>query len=236
MVSLQGGGLGEDDVATISHDLKNPLSIIALDVSVLQEQLAETAPSEMRRALVRIERNVAFINRLIHELLARSAAAATTEVSTAMQPTELGALLHAVIERTTSMHERERVYVEATRPAIVMAEATKLERVVANLVTNALKFSPPGSPIGVRLDLVGDAAAVSVIDQGPGIAADALRSLFERYRRGPGAHAYEGTGLGLYVSRTIIEAHGGRIGVDSELGKGSRFYFELPLLRGVPTW
>lgn len=237
MVSVQGGGLGDDDdIATLSHDLKNPLSIIALDVSVLQEQLTEGSSSELRRTLVRIERNVAYINRLLSELLDRPRATTALESSASMAPTELSGLLHAVVERTTSMQERERVHVDAPRPVIVMGDATRLERVIANLVINALKYSVRASAIGVRLEVVGDHACVSVIDQGPGVAPGELRSLFERHGRASSALGHEGSGLGLYVSRKIVEAHGGRIGVESELGEGSRFYFELPLLAGLPSW
>ncbi len=230
-----GSELDDDDVATISHDLKNPLSIITLDVGVLQERLAGSASGELRRALARIEQNVAFINRLIHDLLDLSALGAA-HFSMTMEPTDLGRLVASVVGRATTPAERERIYLDVPGPIIVMADAARVERVIENLLLNALKYAPSPTPIGVRVDLGDDHACVSVIDEGPGIAPPDQRLVFEKFRRGRASRRREGTGLGLYVCRKIVEAHGGRIGVDSELGKGSRFFFELPLLRGVPTW
>jgi signal transduction histidine kinase len=83
--------------------------------------------------------------------------------------------------------------------------------------------------VGIWLERIHDFARVSVTDAGPGLAADEQVTIFDRYRRGSTSHGTDGCGLGLYLSKRIIEAHGGRIAVESERGRGSRFYFELPL-------
>jgi signal transduction histidine kinase len=104
----------------------------------------------------------------------------------------------------------------------------RIERVVANLVQNALKYSPASCPVVVRVDLARDRACVVVRDYGQGLAVEEQGLVFEKYRRATTARDHEGSGLGLYVSKRIVEAHGGEIGVSSQPGKGSSFYFTLP--------
>lgn len=224
-------GLRDDDVVSISHDLKNPLSIITLDVSMLKEQMPSVS-NELDRALTRIEQNVAYINRLVHDLLDLSSIEAANLVMN-LEPTELAGLVSEVVERTTSARDRSRVLLDLECPVMVMADPSRLERVVANLLSNALKYSPRGSDVMVRLDVADEVACVSVIDQGPGLAPDEVSVVFDKYRRTRSARGREGTGLGLFVSKKIIEAHAGRIGVDSVFGKGSRFHFELATTRDV---
>jgi signal transduction histidine kinase len=112
----------------------------------------------------------------------------------------------------------------------VMLDELRIERVVANLLDNALKYTPVDAPISVSARREGDAATISVADSGPGLTAAEIANLFEPYRRGGAARGRSGTGLGLYVSKQIVEAHGGRIGVESVTGVGARFFFALPLL------
>jgi two-component system CheB/CheR fusion protein len=104
---------------------------------------------------------------------------------------------------------------------------------VVNFVQNALKYSPPDSTLRVRLDRRGDQAAISVIDAGPGIAAGDESFVFDKYRRTASARGKEGLGLGLYISRKIIEAHGGEIGLESTPGKGATFFVRLPRIAAV---
>ena len=220
--------LRDDDVATLSHDLKSPLAMIALDLCMLQERLPVQAALELRRTLDRIGQNVAFIDRLVHDLLDLSLIDAA-RLTVITEPTELTALVAEVVDRATPERDRRRVSIEAAGPAVVMGDGPRLERVIANLLGNALKYAPTRSEIVVRIE-VGDVARVSVIDQGPGLAVGEASTVFQKYRRATTARGREGAGLGLFVSHQIVEAHGGRIGVASEVGKGSCFYFELPLM------
>jgi signal transduction histidine kinase len=113
---------------------------------------------------------------------------------------------------------------------VVRCDGTRLEQVLHNLVSNALKYSPTGSSVELRVAQEGEEAVLSVVDQGIGISSEELRHLFAPFRRTSRAREVApGVGLGLSVARRIIEAHGGRIEVDSRPGAGSTFRVRLPL-------
>ena len=108
-----------------------------------------------------------------------------------------------------------------------------------NLLTNALKYSPSDQPVTVRVRRAGETARVEIGDHGPGLSAEQQAHLFERFFRVPGIEQQSGSGvglgLGLYICKTIVERHGGAMGVESDIGKGSIFWFSLPLDRGNPA-
>jgi signal transduction histidine kinase len=112
----------------------------------------------------------------------------------------------------------------------VEGDEMRIERVISNLVHNALKYGGDFGPVTVRLDARGACACVSVIDNGPGLTADEGRLVFERFQRAQRNASQDGYGLGLYTSRRIIEAHKGRIGHANQATRGSRFFFELPAI------
>jgi signal transduction histidine kinase len=215
--------IDQDDVAEIVHDLKAPLSSIALEAHLLAERLgAVRIPSSQ---IERIERNVAYMDHLVHELLDLCSLDAG-QFTIDRRPVEMCSLLEAVLDRVVPSHERHRVSLEANR-VVVSVDDRRMERVVANLVENALKYTPRHAGVVVRMSQTAAGVCIAVIDAGPGIAPGETARLFEKYRRGTSGRP--GTGLGLYVSRKIVEAHGGRIGVESVRGVGSRFYVELPV-------
>lgn len=224
----------DEDVAALGHDLRGPLSVIALEIAMLEERLETSSSEETASSLARIGRNLAFVDHMLHDLL-DLASIDSARFRIVREPVELVGRVVDVVERTVSTRDRERVSVEAPPRVTVLADARRIERVICNFLHNALKYSPAHSPITVRVEPVGNRARVSVIDQGPGLAPDEARRVFEKFRRARSARTHEGAGLGLYVSRKIVEAHGGQIGVQSVIGNGSRFYFELALTDPRPT-
>lgn len=218
----------QDGVAQIVHDLKSPLSTIALEVAVLEATLGPELAAATAHVLQRITRNVEFMDRLIHDLLDLSAIDAG-RFELQRKATDLRELVIGVLDRCVPTRERERLIVHADTPLELAVDDLRIERVIANLVHNALKYAPPATGVVVRLDRRRDDACLSVIDAGPGLTAAEASTVFEKHRRGSAALG-DGAGLGLYVSKRIVEAHGGRIGVDSQPGLGSRFFVELPLL------
>jgi PAS domain S-box-containing protein len=226
-VETTDAGLREEDVAQIVHDLKNPLSTITLEAYLLDDKLAHGRPSDARDALARITRNVEFLERMVQDLLDLcSLDAGRLELH--RKPTELRTLLEQIIDRVVPTRDRGRVSLHAAEPLTSSIDELRIERVVANLLQNALKYAPRVTGIVVGLAAVTDAIRVSVTDAGPGMTAAETGYVFDKFRRGSTAGSREGSGLGLYVSKKIVEAHGGRIDVTSVQGAGSQFFFELP--------
>ncbi|HMK72110.1 MAG TPA: PAS domain S-box protein [Myxococcaceae bacterium] len=221
----------EEFLEFISHDLKNPLSIISLQARVLARQLSGRGLPEEAHAVDVIAQSAAFIDRLVRELL-EMAYVESQRMELHLEPIALGPFLQTILDRTISSFDRLRVHLEAALPVTALIESQRIERVVVNFLQNALKYSPPGSPIAIRLGVQDGTAEVSVLDAGPGLSAEEASYVFDKYRRGTSASRKEGLGLGLYISRRIVEAHGGRIGVESTPGRGARFYFQVPLAKG----
>ncbi len=141
---------------------------------------------------------------------------------------DLTQLVTRSIDQNLLPGERARIEVEAVGPLAVVADPTRMERVIVNLLTNACKYSGPGDPVVVRVFRMGNDAVISVTDQGVGIDAEDLPRLFEKYFRATTAGTTAGVGLGLYGSRLIVEAHGGRIWAQSTVGTGSTFMVSIP--------
>ncbi len=219
-------GAPDDDVASLAHDLKNPLTVIMLETSQIEQRLGEHATPAILRGLERIAQNAAYVDRLVSDLLdVASADAGRLELR--LERLDLARLVGSAGERGVASPDRTRLRIDIRDIVFAWADEMRIERVIANLVANAFKYCPDGV-VTLRLETRGSYSCVSVIDSGPGLTSDEARRVFERYRRGATGNTH-GYGLGLYTSRKIIEAHRGRIGCVSKPGRGSRFYFELPL-------
>lgn len=210
-------------ITLIAHDLKTPLSIILLETEMLGVRLSAVQSAAIQKSLDRIAQNAAYIDRLVADLLDLD----VVDLELRLERVDLAILLREVIDRAVSTVDRNRVQLDVRCVAHVHGDRHRLERVVANFLSNALKYST--APVTVVLELAGTSARVTVIDQGHGLTPEQAQLVFDRYRRGP-TRGRDGYGLGLYISRKIIDAHGGRIGVESEPGAGSRFFFELAVM------
>jgi signal transduction histidine kinase len=217
-----------EDVATLVHDFKGPLATIGLDAEWLAESLAQVDPIDAHRSLDRIARNVAFLDRMVMDLLDLCSLDAGHFVLR-RATTELFALLEHVVERVVPSRDRGRVFLEAAERVTVSVDDLRLERVVANLLQNALKYAPPASGIVVRLDREATLTRISVTDAGQALAPNELAHIFDEYRGTRSARANEGSGLGLYLCKQIVEAHGGTINVETIRGLGTRFFLEIPI-------
>jgi signal transduction histidine kinase len=212
------------ELVEIVHDLKNPLSTIALELCLLEEQLAE--PASVRAGLARVQHNVAYLDRLVQDIL-DSCALHANRFQLQRRPIEVMALVERVLQHAVPSRDRARVYLDASERVLATIDELRIERVVANLVHNALKYSSPGTGIVVRIE-VDVCIRVAVIDAGAGLSATDAAHVFDKYWRSSTASCHEGNGLGLYVAKRIVEEHGGTMGVHSIPSVGSRFFFELP--------
>ena len=219
----------EDDIRMISHDLRNPLTPIMGQSSLLRRRLAAMGLEREARSADAILKNAQRMNSMIQELV-ESARIEAGRLELHKEPTDLCALIMDIIERLGASGERARLRLECGEklPA-VLADHDRLERAIVNLVSNALKYSAPDTLVVVRVEQRDNMVVVSVIDRGVGIPRDELPHIFERFYRARTAKRAEGLGLGLYITRLIVEAHGGRIWAESEVGKGSTFSFALPV-------
>ncbi|MDP2349628.1 MAG: ATP-binding protein [Chloroflexota bacterium] len=221
-------------IDNLSHELRTPLST----VSLLAETLARDAesndvPPKMRERIARIEVETGHLVQMVNELLdlARIEGGSRLDL---VDGIDLGRLAGSSAERLRLFAERQgvtlAVAVDPGTPRIRGDEA-RLGQVVVNLVHNAVKFSPDGGEVIVKVSHTPDAVQVSVIDHGIGIAAADRDRVFERFYKADRARVRGGgTGLGLAIARHIVEGHGGRIRVESEEGRGSTFSFTIPLV------
>ncbi len=223
--------LREEYVGLISHDLRNPLNTINLRAHLLQRALHERKLEREGHMAQAIIHNVEWMSTMIEELLEGSRLE-SGRVSLHREACDLGRFLEAVLERDVPPDARERFRLHLADPLPpVPMDAARLERVMTNLLTNALKYSPKGTPVDVRLSVVHDHAVVSVTNQGTGLSPRDAARLFDKYYRTEDGRLQDGKGLGLglYISRLIVEAHAGHIWVESEPDRGVTFFFSVPL-------
>lgn len=217
----------EEILAGMSHDMQTPLAAIGGIIDILNAGvLDETERTSLHEALDRQHRN---LRTLVQRFLDFSRLATSRELLVRPRPTDVV----AVIEQAVELFEHQRdiiLGVEAGLPAAT-ADADRLQQVLVNLLSNAVKYSD--APVRVVARRVGDRVVIDVIDEGPGLGADDPDRLFEKFHRGANAAGTEGTGLGLYVSRALVEAQGGTLTASSVPGWGSRFQVELPM--AAPT-
>ncbi len=214
-----------DFIAMVAHDLKNPLTAIKGYVQLMQRRESYSAQN-----VATIAAQANRLERLVDDLRDVVRTDADRIVLTYGE-TNLTALGRAAVEEMQTLHPAHDIRLEApTDPVVGSWDAGRIEQVIGNLLTNAVKYSPGGGEIVVRIETAGGEARVSIADQGIGVSPEALPQLFERFYRAPGGVATDrkGLGLGLYISKGIIEGHGGQITVASIVGRGSTFSFTLP--------
>jgi signal transduction histidine kinase len=222
--------LKDEFFALVSHELRTPLtSIIGYLELVLEDETLETDP---RRFLEVVQRNADRLLRLVGDLLFVAQFEAGN-LSLEPRPVDLADVCSEAVEAARpKAHARGiELVLDADGVPAVTADAGRLGQALDNLVSNALKFTPAGGSVEVRLTAVGDEALIEVADSGSGISADEQERLFDRFFRSAQAHeqAVQGVGLGLTIVKAIVDGHGGRIAVRSEVGAGSTFTVALPL-------
>jgi two-component system phosphate regulon sensor histidine kinase PhoR len=218
-------------IANVSHELRTPLTSIQGYVETLLED-PTCNPETNREFLGVIQKNATRMNRLTEDLLAL-ASVESPDYKLVRQPIRASALVHDAIESLGGLVVDSGVELEfAGSPDVcVMADADAMNQVFGNLIENALKYGKSGKRIRVGAQLLEDEVEFCVRDFGPGIAYEHLSRIFERFYRVDKARSREsgGTGLGLAIVKHIIQAHGGNIRAESELGSGAAFCFTLPL-------
>lgn len=234
-----------DFIANISHELRTPLASVRLLAETLEEAI-DTDREQAQIFVEKIENEIQHLTALVSETLDLSRIE-SGQMPLVIEPVEAEQLVREVMARMLPLAQRHRVTLHTDLDqgkTLVAADSKQIIRVLVNLVHNAIKFTPSGGivVIGTHLQEGGNAQGFFVRDTGIGIPPEDLPRIFERFYKvnrarskadfiGPGG---AGSGLGLAIARHVVEAHGGRIKVESTVGKGSTFTFTLPVLQHSP--
>jgi len=225
----------DEFIATISHELRTPLGFIKGYVTTLLREDATWDGSTRAEFLHIIDEEAERLRELIDNLL-DSSRLETGALRMTLEPARITGTIRDAAARVLSVAPEMPLTLEVsdTLPTLLI-DAARIAQVLDNLLGNAHKYAP-GSPVTVRAIDQGDSVRVEVRDSGPGIPAEHQPQLFQRfYRVQTGNRTVRGTGLGLYICRKIVEAHGGEIGIESQAGQGTSFYFVLPVGPPIPT-
>jgi signal transduction histidine kinase len=216
-------------IHTISHDLRLPLTVILGHAELLDEALKQSELNgDLRKNISMILKGAANLQAMVEDLV-DSARIEGDKLILDRQAIELPDLMADLLERFEHVLPADRLEMQFP-PGLppVLADVARLQRILLNLLTNALKHSPPQERVVIHMKHEGGEVIVSVIDRGAGLSGEETSRIFQRYYQAvetPSA----GMGLGLYITKMLVEAHGGTIGVESEEGKGCRFFFSLPV-------
>ncbi|RYD80177.1 MAG: PAS domain S-box protein [Sphingobacteriales bacterium] len=217
-----------DFIGMVSHELKTPLTAISGFVQVLQSRAKKTDDSysllALNRAYNQVKKMTSMINGFLNVSRLESGKLLIEKTNF-----RLDELLKELIDESDIVQFSHEIILSVNDPIEVNADRDKIGSVISNLLSNAVKYSSAGTKIDVKCEVIKNKALVSVTDHGIGIDAEDLEKLFDRYYRVGKHHTVSGFGIGLYLSAEIVERHNGKIGVESEVGKGSTFYFEIPL-------
>lgn len=218
-------------LGTAAHDLKNPLNAIRLGADLLNDA---SLTEQQRKALSMMQRATDSMTNLITGLLETIRVESTANLS--LEPCQINDLIRRGIEDLRPLAEAKGHNVSYEPPdeaLLIMGDPNRLNSVMANLLSNAIKFTPRQGEIEIQVEWDDESVLVSVADNGPGIPEDEIPHIFEHFFRGRLSvedpdNPVEGTGLGLALAKTVIEQHGGRVWVKSEMGEGTTFTFTLP--------
>ena len=224
----------EEFISVVAHDLRSPLTVITGFAGLLQRlQPGQHGQPEEQKAVASILTSARRLEKMVADLLDASRIEASRLVL-AKEAVDLAKLVQEVVERSveTTKGHSVRVEIRGELPTIE-ADPARLEQALVNLLSNAAKYSFPEMGILVEVELQEMEVMVSITNQGPGVAPEDLEAIFTRFRRTRAAAAgtVAGLALGLYITKGLVEAHGGRIWVESEMGKTTTFRFALPVTR-----
>ena len=222
----QGMRLRDVFLSVAGHELRTPLNALKLQLYVLQQALTGSAHVEkLAKAQHEVDRLAALTSRLLD--VARIAAGGFTPEVAPMDLTDLVTAVAGSMEMDASA-VGSRIGVTAPASLAGSWDRAALDQVVTNLLSNAVKFGR-GHPIAVTVERCGANARIAVRDHGPGVAAEDRERIFRQFERGVSARSFGGLGLGLWIARQIVSAHGGRIGLTDFGGPGAEFFVDLPI-------
>lgn len=230
----QISGLHRTFISVVSHQFRTPIAIIDSSAQRMIRRSEDMPPEEIASRAEKIRNACLRLTRLVESTL-NAARLDKGEISFTPRPADLRDLLQLVRESQPE-GDQDRIVLDCKGiPEVMLFDATLLEQAVQNLVSNALKFSPPGGEVMIGAEISDDMVVIAVRDGGIGIPAEEIPKLFQRYFRASTAEGIPGTGIGLSFAAHIANLHGGRVDVASEEGRGSTFSLLFPYRRPAPS-
>jgi signal transduction histidine kinase len=213
-------------IGAVSHEMRTPLTAAKAQAQLAIRQLGDTGGSS-KKALGLIARQIDRVIRLVEELLDMTRLQ-SGKLVLRPQTFDLEALSREVAERMGALSDKHRLQVSCDAPVWITADQDRVDQILTNLISNALRYSPDGGPVELALFHRAEMANIAVADQGVGIPGDRLEAIFERFAQAHGP-TFGGIGLGLAITRELVRLHGGKIWAESKgLGRGATFHVVLP--------
>lgn len=217
-----------DFIGMVSHELKTPLTSLKGYIQMLQFKAAKNGDTPTEQALAKADLQIHKMNTMINGFLSVSRLE-SGKIFLEKSDFKLDELVRETIEDNQLLYPSYNIEMQISEPVHVVADRDKIGHVISNLISNAAKYSKLDTEIVVNCEIKNNAAHVSIKDKGMGIDPAEIPFIFDRYYRVQTKTNISGFGIGLYLSAEIIQRHGGKIGVDSQIDKGSIFWFTLPL-------
>jgi PAS domain S-box-containing protein len=225
----------EHFLATVSHELRTPLTPIVGYAKFLLRR-GDVDPQTRKEALASLLERAEHMQRLVDDLLLASSVVGSSgqKVHARREPVDIAEIVSRAVVSARVTHPSREIILQGTEPLLAFGDTARIRQVLANLIDNAVKFSPADSRVYVRVAREGVRAAIHVVDHGRGIPTDKRQIIFEKFRRleDPNTMETGGAGLGLFIVRSLVHAMGGSVGVDSQPGKGSTFTLRLEAIAG----
>jgi two-component system phosphate regulon sensor histidine kinase PhoR len=219
----------------VLHEIRTPLASLTVTVELLLDNFGQLREPEVLSLLQRVQRSTVWLQSLI-ENLSVAAQLETSQLQLRWSVVELSDCLDTalLIVQPSLDRERQRVNVTDVTGRRVAGDPRRIEQVLVNLLINASKYGGPGTDIQVKAEPLANSVRIWIQDEGPGVEASEHERIFVRYVRGTAAeqNGSGGLGLGLHIVKTLVELHGGAVGVESASGQGARFWFTLPWVEG----
>jgi signal transduction histidine kinase len=227
----QAARVREDILAIVSHDLRSPLGAVLSAADLLRRVLPKERNELALKSVLTIQRSVYRMTRLVEDLLDYGSIE-SGQLRVTTNPEIAADIIADVMDGHAALAAEQNVRLECSAHASlppIRCDRGRISQVFGNLISNALKASPANTTITIGAEVMSGGVRFSVSDEGTGIEPAEIDHIFERYWRVRDETSSHGRGLGLAIVKGIVEAHGGTVGVKSTVGKGSTFYFELPL-------
>jgi signal transduction histidine kinase len=231
---IEATKMRDEFISIASHELKTPLTSLKLQTQINQRLIEKegptfASPERIQKLVDLTDRQVNRLARLVEDMLDVSRVN-TGKLAMQKKDTDFSNLVQEIAEgmRPQAALVGCELKLDLSPGISLFIDQYRIEQVVTNLITNAFRYAP-GKPVLIKTEVDQNCARLSVSDQGPGVSAENQKRIFERFERAVSSENISGLGLGLYICREIVEAHGGKIHIESNLGRGAQFLVELPL-------